>query len=359
MSLIHMDFPSGQPGLYDSTSYMLNGLYGETSFSFVTEDPDTNITGKVILLSGSSNFDGVVRFALPSSQATCGIASRVWLPSLPSGNGDNPLIHQFRTAGNGVLVSILVRPNGGLAAYEGGDNTNWAGGTLLGETSGPALVANAWQHVETKMFRSATVGTVEIRVEGVTVLTLTGQNTGASDIGIISHQNSFSSSGVGLSYYLKDIVYWNGAGTQNNNFLGSVQVFELLTTSDVSFNWGASTGSTGYNLLDESPPNDNTDYIYAVDPAPAASIFGLSNLPADVTTVKGLYAVVRSSKTDGGDGNLQVGMVSGVSTGLGSDRPITTAYTYWTDMFEVDPATSAAWTPIAVDASQLQLDRTV
>jgi hypothetical protein len=96
-----------------------------------------------------------------------------------------------------------------------------------------------------------------------------------------------------------------------------------------------------------------------VTPAPAASKFGLSDLPTNVTSVKGLYAVNRSRKTDSGDGQLQVGMVSGVSTVLGNDRTITTSYTYWTDVFEEDPATSAPWTRTGVNAAQLQVNRTV
>ena len=54
-----------------------------------------------------------------------------------------------------------------------------------------------------------------------------------------------------------------------------------------------------------------------------------------------------------GGGNLQMAMKSGASTGLGSDRPMTVAFTYWQDVFEVDPATSAQWLPAAVNAANL------
>jgi hypothetical protein len=67
----------------------------------------------------------------------------------------------------------------------------------------------------------------------------------------------------------------------------------------------------------------------------------------------------RSRKTDAGDGNIQVGAISGASTGLGADRPITTAYTYWWDIFDTDPATAAAWSRTSVNAMNLQLNRTL
>jgi hypothetical protein len=67
----------------------------------------------------------------------------------------------------------------------------------------------------------------------------------------------------------------------------------------------------------------------------------------------------RSRKTDGGTGNIQLGVISGAATGLGVDRPITTAYTYWWDVFDSDPNIAAAWTKAAVNAMNLQLNRTL
>lgn len=354
MTLQHLDFPSGQTGIYGTTTDLVDdGIYAETHEFFLVDDPDPNITGTVGQIDGSASTDGLLRFVLPATHATQGMGCRVYLSRIPQGDGDVPYIHQYRDGSNAVLVTIAVSATGGIQVYRGENN-----GTLLGEVAGPILVANSWQHVESKVLFSTTVGTVEVRVEGVTVLTLTGQNTGAGPCAIVANANEGSGTGNVTRYYIKDLVVWNGAGSVNNNFLGSVQVYELTPSSDVSLNWTPSTGSTGWDLIDEAPPNDDTDYIYAPDPAPAAALFGMTNLPADVTSVKGLYVVARSKKTDGGDGTLQVGLKSGASTGLGTDRPVTTTYTYWTDMFELDPATSAAWLPAAVDAVQLQLDRT-
>jgi hypothetical protein len=42
----------------------------------------------------------------------------------------------------------------------------------------------------------------------------------------------------------------------------------------------------------------------------------------------------------------------------GSNRPITTAFTYYEDVFETDPNTGNAWTPASADAAQLKLNRT-
>ena len=125
-----------------------------------------------------------------------------------------------------------------------------------------------------------------------------------------------------------------------------------------SFNWTASTGSTGFNLIDEAGPDD-ADYVQAANPPPAASTFTLSDLPADVTSVRGLISLVRAKKTDGGDGNLQVSLQSNSVDDLGADRPITTADTYWWDVSELSPDTGVAWTPAEVDAAKIKIDRTL
>lgn len=358
MALRHLDFPSGQPGLYDNISYMDDGLYAFVgNGAAINDDPDPGITGNVLLCSaGGANETNVMRFVLPSAQATVGFGCRLYMGQLPQASDITPGL-EFRDGNNAQLVSLCVSPTGIIQIRRNGLE-----GTIIASSSGPVLVANAWQHIEMKTLISDTVGTVEVRVEGIVVINATGLDTSGSGLttaGIFAATDNRQNTSAGIAWWIKDLAIWDSTGSFNNDFLGSITVYELLTSSDVAFPWSASTGTTGFNLIDETPPNDDTDYIYASDPPPAASKFGLTNLPADVTSVKGLYAVVRSKKTDGGDGFLQVGMISGVSTGLGTDRPITTAYTYWTDVFEVDPATSTSWTPIAVDAAQLQLNRTL
>lgn len=72
-----------------------------------------------------------------------------------------------------------------------------------------------------------------------------------------------------------------------------------------------------------------------------------------------LIPVVRVRKTDGGDGNVQVGLNSNGDSDLGSDRPITTAFTYYWDVSEISPDTATAYTPVEVNAVTMTIDRTV
>lgn len=357
MSLLGLDFPSGQPGLYgtDATK-MLDGLYTEANSKLsIVEDPSAIVTGNVLLFQANASVQGRIRRTMPTSGYTFGFACRLYLPGLPVHAERLPHIYQVRNISNVAMCTIVIETDGRVSAYRGSHS-----GTLLGTSTSAAAVANAWQHWECKIFCDAVAGTVEVRVEGVPVLNLTGQNTlGATGpITQVASESADSGVNVGYNFYMKDLVWWDTAGSLNNNFLGSIAVYELIPNADTALTWSLSSGSTGYSLVDEAPPVD-TDYIYASDPPPAADKMSLTDLPVDVTSVKGLIAIVRSFKTDGGDGNLQIGLESNGDVGLGSDRPLTTTATYWADVFETDPDTSAAWTPAAVNDVEIQFDRTV
>ena len=207
------------------------------------------------------------------------------------------------------------------------------------------------------MFVDASGGTLEVRVEGIPVIELTGLNLGSLPVAQVTPYTGESGSAE-RTYMIKDYVVWDDTGSINNDFLGSVLVYNLSPTSDVALNWTPSTGSTGYEILDNIPPVDS-DYISAGDPPPSPYVAGLSDLPLDVTSVRALQTMVRAAKSDGGDGSLQVSLISNGTTGNGADRPITVAQTYWIDIFETDPDTTGAWTVSAVNAVDLQIDRTL
>ena len=345
------------------TNLFFNGVYADKlgdNPGTIVADPDGTSVPKVLKTTSGSGNRGL-RWVLPAAVTTCGVGRRLWMDSLPSDTTSpgyaSALICDFRDGSNNVMGTVWVTTTGAIAVTTG---TSGLAGTLVAQSSGPAITANGWFHIEVKYHQDAAAGTVEVRVEGVTVINASSLNTGASNIAQVGFGNTSSGAGVGgLPCYTKDLVVWDGTGSQNNDFLGSVIVYELLTTADDTFPW-TSTDADGFSVLDNNPPDDTTHYIHADYPAmPAAAKFDLSDLPADVTSVKALVTRVRAWKSDGGDGQLQVGLISGVSTDTGADRPITTTPTYWTDVSELDPATSTAWSPTAANAALLQLDRTV
>jgi hypothetical protein len=330
------------------------------------------------------------------------------------------------------------------------------------------VIADAWRHVETQFALDAVNGSIEVRLEGVTVLKLTNIKTITNTSGSVGTAQNVKMGMVAFgaltgapTLYVKDFIIWDGTTSVNNTFMGSCQVYKLLPDADVTMPWGSSaggpptlnapststtggtlaagtyyykvsaitpsgetlpsnevsqvtTGTTssntltwtsvsgatgykiyrgttaggesvyytvgnvltytdtnaastagtpltslvGYNLINEISPDDDTKFISAPFPLPAPAQFSLSDLPNNVTSVRGVMVMHRSRKVDGGDGNIQVSVVSGVNTGNGADRTITTAYTYWWDLFDQDPS-GTNWNKTLVNALNLKLNRTV
>ena len=336
--LFHMDNFTIYGG---NKALMLNGVYAAVpnDGGFVN-DPDGS-PGQVMRFF----YNSVLRFVLPTLMSTVGVAERLYFYALPDGstNGQN---HPMRLYDIGLttLVDLNV-DNTGRIRVNGVSTPN------------PVVTANGWYHIEMKAKQGgAGASEVEVRVEGVTVLQLTGLT--------FANNNQFASFGIVNDFgpqthfwAIKDLVLWNNTGAYNTDFIGACIVANLKPVSDVQVGWTPSTGTQGWPILDNQPPNDGI-YLSAGTSLPPPYIGELSDLPPDVTSVRALQTYVRAAKTDGGDGGLQVSLISSGIEGDGLNRPITVAQTYWRDVFETDPATNAPWLPSAVNAARIQLDRT-
>jgi hypothetical protein len=490
MALIWADFPSGQLGLYgQSVERMLNGIWTayekeglQDTVATIVADPDTSVTGNVLKFSVIGNGSGtppiVLRYTLPAAQDTVGFGFRIWMDEYPIADSARSNPHwAFRNISNVAIMYFEVGASGQIRVLN-------SAGTLLGESNPNVITTNSWNHVETKAFRDAATGTVEFRVNGMTVYELENLALGALDFVnyVIGQRPDGSNSNERVVYY-KDLVLWDTNGSEVNDFQGSVAVHDLYTDADVDLNWTPSTGATGFNLIDDHLPANTltttgaisngekvvigtttyqfttgsvdagtplgtaanpwlvargadeeeallnlfkaigatgvagttystaltahttvdangytatqvsvtmksgtsyatvttetganlswqaatmvagpTDpsYISAADPPPDPAQFSLTNLPLDVTSVRGLIAITRSWKTDGGDCQIQVGLSpDNVNWTAGTDRPMTTSATYYYDVSHVSPDTLAPWTPAEVDAANIRIDRTL
>lgn len=330
-----------------STARMADGLWADVPGSTLVVDPDGVSGGHVLKQNGAF----VCRRVFGSTLTAVGTAFRLFVSALPTTNDSHIL--GYKDIANAAQNHLRLYSTGVLAVYRGSSP-----GTLIGQTTVPVIAAGAWYHIEVSSVCHDTAGSYVVKVNGVTVLNFTNVDTKATALTDYSQLTFGQGYGSPVTFYVKDIIAWNTSGTQNNDFMGDCQVVSLIPDGDDTLNWTPSAGLTGYNLIDETSPDD-TDYLSADPTPPAASIFTLTDLDPEIVTVKGLMTVARQFKTDGGTAQTQVSLVSGASTDDGADRPITTDATCWTDLSELDPDTGAAWTPTAVNAVKLKINRTV
>lgn len=344
---------------------MSDGLYVEvssTNYLNLVDDPDVSApTESRALQFGTSSVgtaNHLLRYSLPGGPtATIGTFARFYMPNLPVSDAKALEMFSFRDISNNVILILELQTSGALRIRHA------EGGTILGTSNVPVITANAWHHVEMKTTFSDTAGATEVRVNGEVVagLTLSAVDTIGvgvdlpAQIAIVQRADNTSSR---QTYFFKDWVIWDTTGTQNNNFLGLLNIINLYPNTDVAVNWTPSTGTSAYQMIDEIDPND-ADYISASDAYPPATEMGLTDLPPDIVGVRGLITIHRSRKTDGGDGNVQTGIRVGGSTNTGANRPITTAFTYRYDVSELSPVTGTAYTPTEVNSASVVINRTL
>ena len=308
-------------------------------------DPDSNApAGSIcaIMRSYSSGADSGGKFNLPTPGTHIGMAFRIWLSSFDQLPG-----FSFRNTGNGGLYEFYVGANGSVYV-----NTDQG---LLADTVAPILTLNSWIHLEVRI--NTVTGEVAFWREGIPVsaLTVTDPSPINQSVGILAFSNTSPGGATfDTGCRMKDFVAYDGA-TQ----IGPVSVLTLRPSADVSSGWTKSSGTVDYSLINEDGPPDDLGYIQAPYPPPAASIMQLENLPADIVAIRALQTQVRAAKSDGGDGNVQVSLISNGVLDDGANRPISTTFSYYTDVSETDPNTAAAWTPTAVNSAQIKINRTL
>lgn len=366
-------YGSGAPG----NVIMLDGAYASVGSGQVKADPDPNAPeGTLCWYSNQgANYNTALRWVLPAAEITVGAACRWWLDNIPIGTERFYPI-AWSGGSNGFNCGIAATTEGAIEFVIHDLNGN----KVVKATSDPlAVVAHAWQHIEMKVTANTWTdpeppadpapnadGSVEVRVNGITVISVTDIQT--TSVPIAGSYSTFTAyrQDVNPQYptysatgYIKDLVIWNTAGEHNNDFFGAVSVFRLKTLADVDLGgWTLTGGAVGAEILADTPPDDAKFLSAAVPPVDPAS-FTMDDLPADVSSVRGIVTVVRARKLDGGDGDLQVSLLSGGDAADGTNRPITSAFTYWHDVSEEDPATGASWSVAGVNAATIQINRTV
>lgn len=361
MSFQWADIPSGQPGLYGNDGVkMLDGTpWTFANLNTLVNDPDAvNFPLGKSLKHGNSSAGppSAFQMALPNPHQKVGLACRFWMDNLPP---EQRAIFAFNSVLNNVNYCVGVLPNGGVRISRGSPAQT---GTDVARIDSPILSANTWAHIE--LLIDAVTGEIEFRKNGaqVPLLTVTDPSPPGLTTGIIAFSEGYSGQGgSGGIFKSKDIVVYNGAGSQFNSFQGTVGVNDLIPNSDSTLgDWTTSSGANAWDLINESPPND-AGYIQSAVPPSDPAIVGLTDLPVDVTTVRAVVMIARAFNSDSGDGNLQMGVSgnAGVDTDLGANRPATVSPAYYHDASELSPATGVSWTPSEVNNIIFSFDRTV
>ena len=231
---------------------------------------------------------------------------------------------------------------------------NTGTGTLLG-TSTAQMTADAWHTIEVRwQITSTTVGTVEVWVDGTRSINLTSvDNTDAGTTNVqrvaLGESTGTTSSGDYIAY--DDFAINDTSGSINNGQIGDGRIV-LLKPTGAGSNTGQTRGGTdsgaNWSQVDELPPS-LTDYVYSATAA-TRDTYALQDVPAGTYAVNCVEVLAYAQNNDAGAGSLGLTVKSGATTNEGTAQSLTTSGAYYRQLYETDPATTAAWTVAAVSA---------
>lgn len=348
---------------------MLEGFWAELTGSFLLDQTHVRTGSWALRLFSNAGAGQAARRTLLASQTEVGMATALYLDALPStefnGGGLAPtglFPHVFRDATNQFQLSIGIGTDGAIVVWNRGfyDGGGGVHGTLLAR-SGQAVRAKSFTHIETHVGVDSVAGFVEVRVDGVTVINITGVNTDPVGSGEYSQCSIGTSPGststIGCNVWIDDLFTWNGDGTQNNDFVGDQKVYYLVPNGDTAqADWTPSSGSVSYAMVDEIPPDD-ADYLSLATPTGDTDL-SITDVPAEVVAVAAVMPIMRCLKDDAGTCGIAPSILQASTYASGGTQAVTTAAQYFGQVFEVDPVSLAPFTPADVNSLKLALIRT-
>lgn len=229
-------------------------------------------------------------------------------------------------------------------------------GTLLGMSGAIAAALGEWFYVEAKVTVSDSVGAVELRNYGNTILSLSGIDTrNGGAVGTIDCVEVGPAAKHGDDFYILDT-----SGATNNDFLATAPpsattprvIDPLPSAAGDSTQWTPHGAASNWDCVNDDSVDDDSSYVSS-STVGQLDLYQMSNLPSlSGASVRGVLQWMRARKDDATTRAVAQAMKSGATTSLDSDMVLSTSYANRYRILETDPNTSAPWTEAAVNAVQ-------
>ena len=272
--------------------------------------------------------------------------------TLIAGAAVNPAA--FPTGGNSSIITFLdgTLVQASLRVTGSGLLTVIKGSSTVLATSTTGISAGNYSYVEMKVLISSTVGTVQVKVNGTTVINATGLNTQSGSntyIDGVFLGPHISSGNFNTDY--DDFYICDTTGSTNNDFLGDVRIEALYPSgAGSSTTWTPSTGSN-YTCVDEATANI-TDYVTSTA-NDQIDTYAFGDLAEAAGSVKGIQINALAQKTDTAVKHIALIDRTASTDHISSDIALSTSWQYVQQIVETDSGNGGiAWTVANVNAAQ-------
>lgn len=277
-----------------------------------------------------------------------GASVRFRANTLPNVNGSKDLL-AFCTATT-RHVRIETPDNSGLLRLR------TANGQFRADAVAP-LLTGIWYHLEVKCSIHDTTGFVEVRLNGNTVLTFSGDTrdggTGIVD-SVMTGVNNSSIANVNGEFDFDDFVIWNAEGSENNDWLGDCEVqTTFATANDTITGWAPNTG-TAWGAVSDASEDGDTTHIASNTVGSVAS-FVMGDLTTTPTKVLGVQLTAIARKSDSGNRSIRLGVDSNGEVAEGPETALGLTYAGMSALLERNPDGNVPWTPASFNAAKARV----
>ena len=250
-------------------------------------------------------------------------------------------------------ISVAFDPtNFTVGIYRGNSPLTSPTGTLLYLSANNVWAANVYNFIEIFPTINGSTGSVVVNINGVTVASISGANTQNTanawwdTLAIRTYNN--------VSLALDDFYYADtttGPGTYPcDNFLGDSRVATLFATGNDAVQWTPLT-STNWVEVSEVAMDSDTSYNSTATPGDQDT-YTFGALSGTITTIYGVQITTAQRKDDASPRTTKSVLKISSTDYYGTTNSLpTSTYAYFTDLWILDPATSANWTVSDVNAA--------
>jgi hypothetical protein len=264
----------------------------------------------------------------------------------------NQSIFEFGEAGQATHLTLLSNSGGTLVVNRGAGN-----GTTLGSSS-QILGLGTWYSVEMFFTVHDTTGSVELRINGTTVLNLSNVDTRNGGAAGVINQMTIGFTATNTSALLQghvwnmdDLVIYDSTGSICNTWTGDIRVDPKPATAAGDLTQLTPSAGDNWECVDDASGNI-TDYVSS-SVAGQADLYQVQDLSHTPTAIYGVYATALCTKDDAGARQVKLKIKSGSSTADSAAlSPTNGSWLRLAALFETDPATGVAWTKTGWNAAQ-------
>jgi len=245
-------------------------------------------------------------------------------------------------AETGVVVNITVGNHLGRVRVKLGGG----GGTTLGTSTQQVFRADVFHYLEAKVILGEpSSGSVEVHVDGVQVLNLTGIDTINGGAGVIDRCIFRGQHNVN--------AFWDDMYIDTVNILGDSRCDLIMPDGDGNYTeFGTTVGSGTHALnVDEIPPDDDTTYNEGTA-VNQRDTFTMANLTAITTQTIHAVQQVNWAKHDGSATNHRLKLRISSNDFDGASQALASAYSYFREVYDQDPNASAAWVESVINGME-------